>query len=133
MKISASVKSSFRQHGVVVQTNGSAQEIAIGVKPSGYGSAVNGGEMLLLALATCFCNDLYREADKRNLKISSVEVTAEGEFAGDGETGSNFTYHTKVVSDAPVGAIEELIKHTDRIAEVHNTLRKGLDIKLKQL
>ncbi|WP_332369742.1 OsmC family protein [Spirosoma telluris] len=88
------------------------------------------GELLLLSLATCFCNDIYREAGKRNLVVSGVEVVFTGEFGADGEPGSNFTYTTNVTSDAPAAEIEALIKHTDQIAEVHNTLRKGLSIRL---
>ena len=34
------------------------------MKSPGRGSAVNGGEFLVLALATCYCNDLYREAER---------------------------------------------------------------------
>jgi uncharacterized OsmC-like protein len=130
MKISASIKSSFNQHQTAVQTNDAAKEMTIAVKPSGYGSSVNGGELLLLSLATCFCNDIYREAAKRNIQITSVEVDVTGEFGGEGEPGSNFRYTAEVVADASPAAIADLIRHTDQIAEIHNTLRKGLDITL---
>ncbi len=85
----------------------------------------------MLSLATCFCNDIYREAVKRNIMISAVEVTFAGEFGGEGEPGYNFSYKTNVVSDAPAPVIEELIRYTDEVAEIHNTLRKGLNITLK--
>jgi len=130
MKISASIKSSFNQHEISVQTNDSSKELKISPKATGFGSAVNGGELLLLALATCTCNDLYREAGKRSLNISNVDVTFNGEFGADGEPGSNFTYKINVVSDSPSAEIQELIAHTDRIAEIHNTLRKGLPVTL---
>ncbi|MFD1142932.1 OsmC family protein [Larkinella insperata] len=130
MKLSARIQSTLNQHDVVVQTNGAAKTVQIAPKPSGYGSAVNGGELLLLALATCFCNDIYREAAKRNLTVSGVEVEVTGEFGADGEPGSNFTYKTRVTSDEPADDIAELIRHTDQIAEVHNTLRKGLSVTL---
>jgi uncharacterized OsmC-like protein len=29
---------------------------------------------LFLALASCYCNDIYREAAKRNIKVERVEV-----------------------------------------------------------
>jgi uncharacterized OsmC-like protein len=130
MKVSASIKSEFNQHEILVQTNDSAKEINIPAKASGFGSAVNGGELLLLSLATCFCNDIYREAAKRNLNISKVEVLFNGEFGAEAEPGFNFTYKTNVVSDAAVSEIEDLIKYTDSIAEIHNTLRKGIAITL---
>ena len=131
MKISASIKSAFNHHQTTVATNDAAKEMTIAVKPSGYGSSINGGELLLLSLATCFCNDIYREAAKRNISVTSVEVEFTGEFGGEGEPGSNFRYTADVIADAPRAAIDDLIKHTDRIAEIHNTLRKGLQITLE--
>ncbi|WP_284651931.1 OsmC family protein [Flavobacterium terrisoli] len=130
MKISASIKSSFNQHDILVQTNNDAKGISIAPKASGFGSSVNGGELLLLSLATCFCNDIYREAAKRNLQLTDVEVVCHGEFGAEGETGSNFTYTVNIISEAPQREIEDLIQYTDNIAEVHNTLRKGINITL---
>lgn len=130
MKISASVKSALNQHEAVVQTNDSAKEMQLSVKATGFGSAINGGELLLLSLATCFCNDIYREAAKRNIAVTGVDVICTGEFGAEGEPGSNFEYKALVTADASPSEIEELIRHTDQVAEVHNTLRKGLSVRL---
>ena len=130
MKLSATVKSTLNHHETVVQTNDSVKEISISPKPSGFGSSVNGGELLLLSLATCFCNDIYREAAKRNITISGMELVFTGEFGAEGEAGSNFSYTAQVSSDASPAAIDELLRHTDRVAEIHNTLRKGVSITL---
>lgn len=130
MHMSASIHSAFNQHDVIVQTNGATKELTISTKVSGFGSAINGGELLLLSLATCFCNDIYREASKRNIIVEGVDVTVSGEFGADGEPGFNFTYQARVKSDAPAAEIDALIQHTDQIAEVHNTLRNGLSIRL---
>jgi len=132
MEISASINSKLNGHHIQVQTNDKSKEIHIEPKTSGYGSSVNGAELLLLSLATCFCNDIYREAAKRNIKVSAVNVTFTAEFGNDGEPGSNFQYSANVVSEAPAEAVRELIVHTDNIAEIHNTLRKGSPITLKQ-
>jgi uncharacterized OsmC-like protein len=132
MKISANIKSKFNQHEAVVNTNGATKEIQIPVKPTGYGSAINGGELLMLALATCFCNDIYREAAKKNIVVNGVDIEFTGEFGAEGEPGTNFEYKANVISDAHAEKIEQLIAHTDRIAEIHNTLRKGLDVKLRR-
>ncbi|NIJ53046.1 OsmC family protein [Dyadobacter arcticus] len=128
MKISAIVKSEFNQHQIKVETDGSSKQVDIAPKPEGYGSSVNGGEMLLLALATCFCNDIYREAAQRNIKVSGVEVICTADFGAAGEAGNNFRYKANVISDASASEIEELIMHTDQIAEIHNTLRKGVQV-----
>jgi uncharacterized OsmC-like protein len=130
MKLSASISNKSGHHEVRVSTNDTAKTINIPPKSSGFGSSVNGGELLLLALATCFCNDIYREAVKKNIVVTGVEVEFTGEFGADGEPGSNFCYKANVTSDAPAETIRELIEHTDRIAEIHNTLRKGLAITL---
>ena len=59
MEISATVRSSAHDHAVTVQSGAARQSLPIPAKPTGRGSAVNGGEFLMLALATCYCNDLY--------------------------------------------------------------------------
>ena len=56
-------------YDVLVRTSGATQVLAIRPKADGRGSAVNGGELLMLALATCFCNDLYREAERLRIPI----------------------------------------------------------------
>ena len=130
MLMSATIKSSFNQHEVEVQTNGATKQLHIAVRSTGYGSSINGGELLLTALATCFCNDIYREAVKRNITVDGVDVEVTGEFGAEGEPGFNFQYKTKVTSNAPQHEIDSLIAHTDQVAEIHNTLRKGLNITL---
>lgn len=55
--------------------------------------------------------------------ISEGPVTA-------GKSGSDFSYQVKVLSDASQEEIEELLKHTDGVAEIHNSIRKGLEVKL---
>ena len=74
MKISAKVENSKDNHEVTLQTNDNVHSIVIPSKPTGYGSRANGGELLFLALATCYCNDIYREAAKRNINVERVEV-----------------------------------------------------------
>jgi uncharacterized OsmC-like protein len=67
---------------VIVATNGSEQRLAIPPKASGGGSSINGGELLFAALATCYCNDIYREARSRGIHVSSVRVaTPRGELS----------------------------------------------------
>ncbi|HEY4110183.1 OsmC family protein [Puia sp.] len=130
MQISAKIQSRFHSQETVVETNDIAKKLSMPVKTTGYGSAVNGGELLLLALATCFCNDVYREAGKRNIAVSAVEVECTADFGAEGEPGENFRYTARVSADAAPDVIEELIRATDRLAEVHNTLRKGVTVKI---
>jgi organic hydroperoxide reductase OsmC/OhrA len=125
MRISASLTNSPTQHTIVLRTgDAAARPIAIGPKPGG-GSSVNGGEMLMLALATCYCNDLYREAARLGITIDRVEVEASASFPGIGLAAQDVRYRASVESNAPPEAIARLLRETDAVAEVHNTLRGG--------
>ena len=58
MHISATVKNGNARHEVSVATGDSVKTLNIPSREGGSGSGVNGGEFLMLALATCYCNDL---------------------------------------------------------------------------
>ena len=133
MVISAKVRNEFRRHDVTLTTSGNAHALSVGSRDSGFGSAANGGELLCLALATCYCNDLYREAAKRGIEVASVEVEASAEFGAEGAPASRLSYRAIVHANAPESAIRELAVHTDRVAEVQNTLRLGLPVTLESL
>ena len=130
MHITATLTNAEQSNVIEVTTNGNPKQLSIPSKPGGKGSLVNGGELLFLALATCFCNDIYREAAKRQLKIKSVEVNVSGTFGSEGEPGQNIQYSAKVDSDASEEEISDLITYVDKIAEVHNTLRVGTAVRL---
>lgn len=133
MKISASLQNGYNDHHVSLTTNGNAQVITIPPKASGFGSSTNGGELLFLALATCYCNDIYREASKRGITVERVEVEVEGEFGAEGEPATNVTYRAKVVAQASEAEIQELMRHTNTVAEIQNTLRLQTPITLSQI
>jgi len=126
----ATIKNSLHQHDISLVVNGSGKTLLIPPKSGGRGSSVTGGELLFLSLATCFCNDLYREAARKNITIDSVEVTVSGEFKKEGEPGSDIRYTVDVRSDAPEKEIADLIAYVDTVLEIHNTLRKGVAVRL---
>ncbi len=133
MKISARIENSKDNHEVILQTNDNAHAIVIPPKSTGYGSSANGGELLFLALASCYCNDIYREAAKRNMKVERVEVEVNGDFGGEGDPANNVTYHAKVFADAGEDDIREMMKFTDTVAEIQNTLRNGTSVILGEI
>ena len=128
MQISATVRSAAAAHEVSVRTDGGTRALAIPPKPTGRGSAVNGGEFLMLALATCYCNDLYREAERLQIPLEAVEVEASASFPGIGLAATDIRYRARIASSAPDAAIAELLRRTDAVAEVHNTLRAGVPV-----
>ena len=133
MKISARVENSKDHHQVKLQTNDNVHSIVIPPKSTGYGSSANGGELLFLALASCYCNDIYREAAKRNIKVERVEVEVNGDFGTEGEPARNVTYHAKVFAQASEEEIRELMTFTDTVAEIQNTLRIQTPVMLTQI
>jgi organic hydroperoxide reductase OsmC/OhrA len=133
MKVSAHIVNSQGSHKITLTTNEHSHSIVIQPKPSGYGSSANGGELLFLALATCYCNDLYREAAQRNIRVDRVEVTVDGEFGAEGEPAKNVVYSAKVTAHASDEEILDLIWHTDTVAEIQNTLRVQTPVILSQV
>jgi organic hydroperoxide reductase OsmC/OhrA len=123
MKITARVENSEGQHHVKLTTNENSHSIIIPPKSTGFGSSANGGELLFLALATCYCNDLYREAVKQNIKVEKVEVEVNGDFESEGTGAKNVTYRAKIHAEGTEAEIRALMEHTDTVAEIQNSLR----------
>jgi organic hydroperoxide reductase OsmC/OhrA len=130
MEITATVTSSPSAHATIVRTGEVRQSLPVPPKASGSGSSVNGGELLMLALATCYCNDLYREAARLGIHIEGVEVEAMADFPGVGLAATNIRYRASVTSSATPEAIARLLKETDAVAEIHNTVRAGVPVTL---
>jgi len=132
VKISARVRNAFENHQVMVSTNGVEHALGIPSRPGGYGSGANGGELLFLALATCYCNDIYREAAARGIVVERVEVDVEGAFGGIGEPARDIRYRALVAARADAATIEILMRETDRVSEIQNTLRLGVPVVLEE-
>jgi organic hydroperoxide reductase OsmC/OhrA len=130
MEISATVTSSPLAHEAIVRTGTASQSLAVPAKATGLGSSINGGEFLMLALATCYCNDLYREAQRLRIPIEGAQVEATAEFPGVGLAAAHIRYRAVVKSSASAEAIALLLRETDAVAEVHNTVRAGVPVEL---
>jgi uncharacterized OsmC-like protein len=85
---------------------------------------------LFAAIATCFCNDLYREAAKRGIDVQEVRVEVAGTFGSPGEPARDISYRVHVRADAPQAEIDGLIRSTDAVTEIRNTVRTGCAVKL---
>lgn len=129
MHIQARIENRPGSHTALVGTEGKEKELTVPGRPAG-GSATNGGEMLFLALATCYCNDLYREAERHGIELTRVVVTVDGEFGGPGEPARSVSYGARVWARSTTEAIEALMAHTDGVAEIQNTLRQGVSVTL---
>jgi organic hydroperoxide reductase OsmC/OhrA len=132
VEIAARVRNAGPVHEVQLRTDAHAQSLVVDAKAGGPGSSVNGGEFLMLALATCYCNDLYREAARRGITVTAVEVEARADFDGVGLAARNVRYRAAVQSPASSADIDALLRETDAVAEVHNTLRTGVPVTLER-
>lgn len=130
MQITACVSNTPSGHKVEVETDSRKQSIGIPPKNTGRGSSVNGGELLFSAIATCFCNDLYREAAKRGIDVQDVKVEVTGTFGNPGEPARDIIYSVEVHANASPAAIDDLIRATDSVTEIQNTLRAGCEVRL---
>ena len=109
MRIRATVRNTASSHATTVESGEARRSLSVPPKPAGRGSAVNGGEFLMLALATCYCNDLFREAARLGLVLDAVEVEASAEFAGVGLAATDIRYAARVQSSAAPEAIDGLL------------------------
>lgn len=130
MEYTATVTSNGTGHGVTVAAGGRGRALDVPAREGGPGSAVSGGELLFLALATCFVNDVYREARARALPVDGVEVEVTGQFDAPGSRARDVVYQVVVTSAAPDAQVRELVAHVDAIAEVHGSLRAGTPVTL---
>ena len=96
MEISAHLRNGPDGHSLVVSTDGTPRPLVVSARASGQGSAVNGGELLMAALATCYCNDLYREAARLGVAVIGCEVRAHGRFDGVGLPARDIIYAARV-------------------------------------
>ena len=66
------------------------------------------------------------------IPIQGAEVEASGEFPAIGLAATNISYRATVHSSAPAADVERLLRETDAVAEVHNTIRSGVPVRLIQ-
>lgn len=97
----------------------------------GMGLGFNGGELLLLAIGGCYCNDLFREAVKRGMVIKSVQVDVEADWGGEPVRAQRVILTPRIEAEANETEILDLITSTDRIAEIPNSLRLGTPVRLQ--
>ena len=73
--------------------------------------------------------DVMRNRAGTDLLVT-VRRCASADFDGIGLGATNVRYRAKVQSSASPEAIAELLRQTDAVAEVHNTLRAGTPVQL---
>lgn len=101
------------------------------VAAGGRGLGFSGGQLLNLAVAGCVSNDLFREAAKRGIALSSVRVTAESDYIGQPAVSTPIEYTVELEGDADAATLADLVAYVDRIAEIPNSIRNGTPVALR--
>jgi putative redox protein len=97
----------------------------------GGGLGFNGGQLLHLAIAACYVNDLYREGAGKGITPTRIHAVVDGDFPAPGAASTGITVELEIAADAGEDAIRELVAHVDRIAEIPNSLRGTTDVVLR--
>ena len=133
MNYSASMHNVDGKLDVVMKVGDRVNTVSIAPKPNGMSSSISGGEVLFLAIATCYCNDLYREGRKLGIQVDGVKVDVDGEFGEPGDPARDVKCRIQVTAQASEEEIRKLVEHTDSIAEIPKSLRNGTPISLKEI
>jgi uncharacterized OsmC-like protein len=99
----------------------------------GAGRGFSGGELLRLAVGACYAIALSREAAKRGMALSSVDIDVQAEWAGSPERVQQISCALSVAAPADEAAIRDLIRHVDQNAEIVGSLRAGFAITLADI
>lgn len=94
----------------------------------GGGLGFNGGQLLNLAVAGCVSNDLFREAARRGITVHRVRVRVTSDYAGEPPVSTPITYEVEIEGDSHSGVLESLVRETDTLAEIPNSLRQGTEV-----
>jgi uncharacterized OsmC-like protein len=96
----------------------------------GGGLGFNGGQLLYMAIAACWSNDLYREAATMGIELDGVEITVDGDFPARGSGSTPIQVDVVVRSSASEERIGELIAEVERVAEIPRAIRDATPIEV---
>ena len=126
-----SVRTIHGASAAVGWSNGRAVSIDRASSAGGIGIGFNGGELLLLAVGACYCNDLFREAERMNVMISNVQIEVEANWGGEPVRATDLELSVRVEGPSSQEEIQRLIRHTDQVAEIPNSLRYGTAVTIR--
>lgn len=92
------------------------------------GPATNGAQVLHLAVALCVLNDTYREAQRLEVPVHGIAVTADGGF-DEVWTSTGISYDIALDTTAPSETVQLLLEVVDEVAEIPRALRAGADVR----
>ncbi len=100
------------------------------VEGGGGGLGFNGGELLLLAVAGCVSNDLFREARAKGIALTRVRIVARGDVEGNPPVSQGIEFDVEIGGRASEAELQALVREVDAIAEIPNSLRRATAVRL---
>jgi uncharacterized OsmC-like protein len=89
---------------------------------------LSGGHLLNLAVAGCYFNDILRAAASREIAITDLRITADGDFEGDPQLSTGIRYSIEIAGDAPDDELRQLVRDVEENAAIPLTLEKGVSV-----
>jgi len=131
MRSSVRIHNSQDQHPIDLSTGDRTSKIEIPPGPTGFGSSASGGSSSCSPFATCYCNDVYREAAKMGIRVSQVDVECSAAFPAEGQPAQDITYTAKIAAGASPQQIRDMAAQADRLAEIQNTIRSAIPVTIR--
>jgi uncharacterized OsmC-like protein len=94
---------------------------------------LSGGHLLHLAVAGCYFNDILRAAAARDIEITDLRVTADGDFEGDPLLSTGIRYSIEIAGDAPEEELRRLVGEVEAKAAIPLSLREGVSVEPAEL
>lgn len=91
-------------------------------------AAFTGAHLLHLAAAGCVLNDVYREAERLQIRLHGVRVTAAGGFDTNTWRSTGISYAVEVDTAAPPTQVATLLGVVDSVAEIPKAVRAGAPV-----
>ena len=91
-------------------------------------SAFSGAHLLHLATAGCVLNDVYREAERLDITVRGVRVTASGGFDLETWQSTGIEYGVEVDGPGSPDEVRELLRAVDAVAEIPRAIRAGASV-----
>jgi uncharacterized OsmC-like protein len=89
---------------------------------------LSGGHLLHLAVAGCLFNDILREAGRRGITITELQIAADGDFAGDPLLSTGVRYGVTIAGEAPDAELRSLVADCQEASTVAGSLRRGTSV-----
>jgi uncharacterized OsmC-like protein len=94
---------------------------------------LSGGHLLHLAVAGCFFNDILRAAGARDIAITDLRISADGDFEGDPLLSTGIRCSIEIAGDAPDDELRKLIRDVEETATIPLSLERGVSVESAKL